>query len=128
MASLRRIRGDAIEAIQGFRSKNALSSLQDIAKRLATPKALEKKVDAATRVGQILALFFLGPVILVSLALIVALNDVMSGVFGLSDYGESQGGIIGWLITAITGGAFLLAAYAWFQFVRTAGFGWFNTD
>lgn len=126
--TLNRLRGDMMDSLHAMRSRGR-ESIPDLAKRLATPKRLQKHVDGATRMGQILSFVFLGPVIVVSLALIVALNGVMSEVFGLSDYGESpQQGIVAWLITGITGGAFLLAAYAWFQFVRTAGFGWFNFD
>lgn len=99
-----------------------------VLKRLVTPKFLEKKVDGATRVGQVLSLLFLGPVIVVSLVFITVINSILSDVFGTSDYGEAQTGIVGWLITGITAGAFLMAAYSWFQFVRTAGFGWFSFD
>lgn len=130
MANLRRFRGGLSglqEAARGFQSETR-ERFPGLLKRVATPKLVAKHVDGATRVGQVLSLIFLGPVIVVSLALIVAINGVMSGIFGVSDYGESQTGIVGWLITGITGGAFLLAAYAWFQFVRTAGFGWFNFD
>ena len=106
----------------------ARENLPDLAKRLGTPQRLQRQVDGATRVGQILAFVFIGPVVVVSLVLIVVLNTLMTDIFGTADYGEAQGGIIGWLITAITAGAFLMAAWSWFQFVRTAGFGWFNFD
>lgn len=98
----------------------------DLIDQIKTPERLRGKVDAADRVGQIIAFFFIGPVVVVSLRLIVVLNLLMTDILGVSSLGSSQNDIFAWLVTAITGGAFLLAAYAWFQFVRTAGLGWFS--
>lgn len=93
--------------------------------RVITPRKLKDKADAATRTGQIVALFLLGPFIVVSLQLIVVLNQLMTDLLGVQPLGGGQDPIFAWLVTAITGGAFLLAAWAWFQYVRTAGFGVF---
>lgn len=95
--------------------------------RIAKPKFLEKKIDGATRSGQILSLIMLGPLIVVSLALIQVLNELMADIFGANDLGD-QTSLIGWLITAITAGLFLLAAYSWFMWVRTSGFGYLSYD
>lgn len=127
MGTFQRLRGNAAEGMAGFQHR-LREGVPDTLKRIATPKRLEKHADGATRTGQILSLLFLGPVIVANLAVIVALNGVMSDIFGTSDYGEAQTGIVGWLVTGITGGAFLFSAYCWFQFVRSAGFGWFNFD
>lgn len=100
----------------------------DVFEQVKTPDRLREKADAATRVGQIIAFLFIGPVVMVSLRLIVVLNELMTELLGVSSLGASQNDIFAWMVTAITGGAFLLAAWAWFQFVRTAGLGFFAWD
>lgn len=127
MTRLGRAKAEARDFLAALPTR-AREGLPDLASRLWTPKFVRRHADGATRVGQILSALFLGPVIVVSLVLIVVLNTLMSDIFGVSDLGDSQTGIFGWLITAITGGALLLAAWGWFQFVRTAGFGWFSFD
>ena len=95
--------------------------------RILRPKKFEKWTEGGEdRAMQILALTVLPCVIVVSLVLIVAMNEVLAGLFGVSEYDEAQGGIVGWFITAVTGGAFILAAWSWFQWVRTYGFGIFR--
>jgi hypothetical protein len=127
MSRLSNLSARALQAAAATRS-SLRERLPALAQKVARPAVLQRHADGATRVSQILSLLFLGPVIVVSLVLIVVLNNLLSDIFGVSDYGEAQGGIIGWLVTAITAGAFLLASWTWFQFVRTAGFGFFNYD
>lgn len=102
----------------------------EVLQRIHRPRKLERVADGATRAGQIVSLLFVGPLIVVSLALIVAFNALMASVFSGGDWqpGDPQQDLFAWLITAITLGTFILAAWTWFQFVRTAGFGWFSYD
>lgn len=81
-----------------------------------------------TRVGQVIAFLILPVGIMVSLQIIVAANQLFTGVFGVEQLAGGQNDIFAWLITAITGGAFLLFAWTWFQWVRTAGFGFFSWE
>lgn len=107
-------------------AEEARESGVELLDQIKTPERIRGKVDAADRIGQILAFLFLGPVVVVSLRLIVVLNLLMTDLLGVSSLGSAQNDIFAWLVTAITGGAFLMAAYAWFQFVRTAGLGFFS--
>lgn len=100
---------------------------KDYGGRILRPKKFEKYTEGGEdRAMQILSLCLVPVVIVVSLVMIVALNEVLSEIFGISEVQESQSGLIGWFVTAVTGGAFLLAAWSWFQFVRTYGFGIFR--
>lgn len=106
--------------------RNAREGTPEFLAKVARPKRLER-FEGVTRPGQVLAFLFVGPIIVVALALIVALNQVMAGVFATGwSPDDPFTGPFGWLITALTLGAFILAAYTWFQFVRTAGFGFFT--
>lgn len=94
------------------------------------PKRFERFVEEGNPdewTSQIVALMTLPMVIVISLVMIVVVNDVATDVFGGSVYQDSnQENIVGWLITALTGGMVILAAWTWFQFVRTSGFGFFK--
>lgn len=126
MARSRRILVDAAESLRGLK-RRIREEGPEVADRVLRPKYLKKYADGSTRASQILALFFLGPLIVVSLALIVALNQTMAGVFGSAwNSADPFSGPTAWLITAITLGALIMAAYTWFQFVRTSGFGFFT--
>ena len=118
-------------AIQDFRDKPR-ERLSEYGKRVISPRSFEKfrsEDPAVDRPLQILSLLVLPVFIVVSLVIIVVINEVMAEVFGLSNYESiSQQGIMGWFITGVTGGLFLLAAWSWFQFVRTCGFGIFRFD
>lgn len=73
--------------------------------------------------------FFVVPVIVIlSFALVQALNETMTSIFGGYDAVDRQTPIFGFLVTGITLGAFVFSAWLWFQFVRTAGFGVFQWD
>jgi len=95
----------------------------EVLQRIHRPRKLERVADGATRAGQIVSLLFVGP-------LIVVFNALMASVFAGGDWqpGDPQQDLFAWLITAITLGTFILAAWTWFQFVRTAAFGWFSYD
>ncbi len=116
-------------AAQGFKH-NTGEKVREFAPRILRPKAFEKFSDdmapMEVRLYQILALLLLPIVIIVSLVCIVVLNEIMTEIFGVSTLeSTSQQGILGWFITGVTAGLFLLAAWTWFQWVRTRGFGLF---
>lgn len=127
VASLRAIQAQARALLaarrQGFR-EGTIKATQSIIR----PKRLERVSDGATRTGQIVALCLLGPLIMVSLALIVVLNQLMADVFGDSPVDSSQSDIVAFMITGITLGALMMAAWTWFQWVRTGGFGLFSPE
>lgn len=114
--------------------RSRLSDLQGGAREAATratqavlrPSRLEEAANAATRVGQVVALLFVPIWVIVSLSLITAANNVLADIFGVTDYGAGQNEIVGFLVTGITLGALMLAMWSWFQWVRTAGFGFFK--
>ena len=103
---------------------HAKEKRREYAQRVIRPKVFEKFVDDGPpdRVLQILALFLVGPVVVVSLVIIQVINNVISDLFGTGSFGD-QSSLWGWMVTGLTGGLFLLAAWSWFQFVRTYGFG-----
>lgn len=111
-------------------SETVKEKVKEGSERILRPESFKKWTDGPEdRMMQILSLFLIGPVIVVSLVCIVVINETMSELFGISNYdNNSQAGIIGWFVTAVTGGLFLLAAWSWFQFVRTYGFGIFRWD
>ena len=115
--------------VRDFRA-NSREKSKEIGLRILRPKKFDKFIrdPAEDRVSQILALLFVPIIIIVSLVAIVAMNEVMSEIFGVSDTDEAQTSLFGWFITGITGGLFLLAAWTWFQFVRTSGFGLFRFE
>lgn len=94
---------------------------------IVRPKFLKRFDPEITRVGQVLAFMFMPAVVIVSLALITALNSLLIGVFVESwDPDGFHTPIFAWLVTAVTLGVCVMFAWSWFQFVRTAGFGMFN--
>lgn len=96
---------------------------------IVRPKFLRRFDPDITRVGQVLAFLFMPPVVIVSLALITAINSLMVGIFvDAWDPNAFHTPIFAWLVTAITLGICILFAWSWFQFVRTAGFGMFNWE
>lgn len=100
----------------------------DILEGILRPEKLSKYDEMITRTGQWLAALFLGPVIVVSFTLITVLNQLMASILAGSTHPEAQEGIVAFLVTGITLGALVLAAWTWFQFVRTAGFGFFTFE
>lgn len=105
-------------------SKESAKSVGESIKR---PKKLQAAADGATRTGQIIALFMLGPVIVVNLTIIEVVHLLMADVILGADLGD-QLPILSFLITFITLGLLVVCAWGWFQFVRTAGFGGFSFD
>lgn len=107
--------------------RGAKEKTTDVGKRILRPRVFEKWTDGPEdRLMQVLSLLLVPMVIVVSLVVIVAINETLAGLFGVSEYNETQEGIVGWFITGMTAGFFILAAWAWFQFVRTYGFGIFR--
>lgn len=100
----------------------------EISHRVMKPKSFEKWTRGPEdRLMQVVALLVVPFVIVVSFVVIVALNEVMSELFGLSEFeSATQQGIVGWFVTGVTAGLLILAAWSWFQFVRTYGFGIFR--
>lgn len=99
-----------------------------IGERILRPKRLQRFADGATRTSQWLSALFIGPVVVVSFAFIRVFNNLMTEIFQAQIPPDQQVGLIAWMITALTLFAFIIAAWGWFQFVRTAGFGWFSYD
>lgn len=98
----------------------------DLADTLLTPAFVEEHVEDVTRTGQVLAFFFVPVVVMVNLELIVVLNQLITELLGARPLGAGQDPIFAWLVTTLTAGAYVLSAWAWFQFVRTGGFGLFT--
>lgn len=109
-----------------FFFEQLLSDAKDAGGEVVNPSFLEEELRAADRVGQVIAFLFVGPLVMVSLRLIVVLNQLMTDILGVQPLGAGQDSIFAWLVTALTGGAFVAAAWLWFQFVRSGGFGWFT--
>lgn len=111
-------------------NRKAREKVSEGLQQVYKPKAFEKWTDGPEdRMMQVLSLFLIGPVIVVSLVCIVVINEVMAEIFGLSSFESlTQQGLMGWFVTGITAGMFILAAWSWFQFVRTYGFGIFRWD
>lgn len=113
-----------INELKALRARSP-DALREGGRFVLNPPQLERLTDASTRVTQIVALCFLPVVIIVSFELITAAHAVISGIFGANPPTGAQFDIIGFLLTAITAGMLILAAWTWFQFVRTSGFGLF---
>lgn len=96
--------------------------------QIARPARLQAAADGATRTGQVLALFMLGPIIMVSLVLVEVVHTLMADVLLSQDIATSQVPILSFLVTFLTLALLCIVAWGWFQFVRTAGFGRFNFD
>lgn len=127
MGRLEALEGKLTAFIQDWR-RNAREKSQEAVARVLRPRSFEKWTNGPVdRIMQVIALFLLPFVIVISFAIIVALNQTMSEIFGLSTFQDpAQQGIAGWFVTGITAGLFLLAAWSWFQFVRTYAFGLFR--
>jgi hypothetical protein len=102
--------------------------LSELLEEIVNPGVFEERAKGVTRGGQVLAFLFVGPVIMVSLQLIVVLNELMTEILGVKPLGAGQDPIFAWLVTALTGGAYVMFAWLWFQFVKTGAFGWFTWD
>lgn len=93
-------------------------------KAIVDPDWLEKFSARVTRTEQVTALFFVGPIVVISLTIIVALNELMQETFLANSTVEIVR--MQWFVTFFTGGLFIMSAWGWFQFVRTGGFGFFD--
>lgn len=117
-----------LDTILARLASGARESARGAARFAARPPFLEEKLDAATRVGQWMAALLLPMLIVVSLALITAFHQLLAGIFGATGDLGNQSDLFAFLITGITLGTFILVAYTWFLFVRTAGFGMFAME
>lgn len=112
----------------GFGLRNA--QYAEIAKgygqRAFSPAFLEGKgrirYNDITRASQWTAAILLPLVIIISLPFIVVFVSLLADVLLQSDQ-SGQNGILGFIVTAIGLGSFCLAAWFWFLWVRTGGFG-----
>ena len=116
----RQLRQASVEFFRG--SKKAVAAARG---SVITPKFLEDHVEGATRAGQVTAALFLPFIIVVSLTIIRVINQIMAGVLGAGLIGGEQFSITAFLVTFITMGTLIIAAWSWFQWVRTSGFGAF---
>lgn len=104
------------------------SDAKSVCRQVMNPGFIQTFPEA-TRVGQIIAFMFVGVVVMISLQLIVVLNELVAQILvDGGSLGTTQDAIFSWLSTAITAGFYIIAAWGWFQFVRTAGFGLFTWD
>lgn len=92
---------------------------------VVNPKFVQAKLDGVERFGQWLAVATLPVVVVISFAVMTVINQLMGQVMGDWDVND-QTPILGWLVTFLTLGMFVLFAYGWFQYVRTAGFGFLS--
>lgn len=95
----------------------------DLKETVVNPGFVEERLEGVTRTGQVIAFFLLGPVVVASLQIIVVFHKFMVQILGVQPFTAGQDAVMAWMVTAVTGGAILLAAWFWFQFVRTAAFG-----
>lgn len=100
--------------------------LTNTPRAIANPAFLEDKLEDATTLGQWLAAFFLAILIPICLMLFRALHGVMVLLLlGLSGtVGQTEG--VPFLVTGLTFAALISMIWFWFQWVRTAGFGYLN--
>lgn len=124
-ATLRNLSAKSKQAFFEFKRK-VQEDLPIALEQVKDPGFLRDRADTSTRVSQLMAALMLGPFIVVNLAIIRVIADLMTGVFGPSELDSTHTGIIAWMITAIILGTLILSAWAWFQWVRTGGFGVFN--
>lgn len=115
------------EAVQEF-LRELRSTANQTGTAIIRPRFLQTAADGATRTGQVICFFLLGPIILVSITLIEVLNQLMAGVLGTGLIEGGQLTITGFVITALTLTFLVVFAWGWFQWVRTAGFGVFKWD
>lgn len=90
------------------------------------PEFLEKYSVGATRTGQVMALLFVPFIITVTFPIIYVMNRLMAQVLGTGTITGDQFSIISFLVTLLTLTLFIMCAWGWFQWVRTAGFGAFR--
>lgn len=90
------------------------------------PKVLEPVAEGATRAGQVTAGLFLPFIIVVSFTILKVMNNLMANVLGGGLVSGDQLTITSFLVTFLTLGLLIIAAWGWFQWVRTAGFGAFS--
>lgn len=107
-----------------FRTMDGKALFHSIGKPILQPKFIEKRNLEVTRTSQWLAALFIIVPITISLALIVAIQQVIVDVFLQGDLGN-QTEIMRFVVTAIGLGMFAFAAWLWFLFVKTGGFGLF---
>lgn len=115
------------EALQAF-LRELKQAGQQTGTAIIRPRILERHADGVSRTGQVLAFLVLGPVILVSITIVEVLNELMAGVLGTGLIEDGQLTITGFMITALTLFFLILAAWGWFQWVRTGAFGAFRWD
>lgn len=103
------------------RDKNEMMSR--FGEKVLRPKFIPDRYYEVTRSGQWLAAFVLIAIIPASLTIIVVFDNVMVEVFfSGEDFGE-QAAIFRFVINFLDLGLFVLAAWSWYMWVRTGGFG-----
>lgn len=115
------------EALQEFLRELKATGRQ-AGQAIIRPRILQRHADGATRAGQVVAFLLLGPVILVSITLIEVMNQLLSGILGTGLIVDGQLTITGFMVTGLTLFFLVLAAWGWFQWVRTGGMGAFRWD
>lgn len=115
------------ETFQGIK-RDVRAAAPQAVQFVKAPKFLEARAEGVERIGQVLALMFLPIFILVNLIVVQVINNLMASAFGAGDWSSSGDAVnvIGWLITFVTLLLVMLSGWIWFQFVRTAAFGFFK--
>lgn len=110
----------------GIRNADYPEILKGYGRRAASPDFLEGKgrirYADVTRASQWTAAILLPLVIIISLPFIVVFVNLLSDVLLQSDQ-SGQEGILGFIVTGIALTSFCMAAWMWFLWVRTGGFG-----
>lgn len=106
--------------------RQAKEGAKEAASRVARPKKFEQFSQGIERIEQVVALCFLGPVIVINLVGIQVMNNLMADVLLTGSGAASFNDIFAFLVTFATLGMVIMSGWAWFQFVRTAGFGMFR--
>ena len=92
------------------------------ARFLVNPPKLDRFTSEVTRFSQWMAFFLLPFLIVVTLPILVAFNDILAEVLLQNIDPGGQLAIMRFIVTFITLGAFCLSAWFWFLWVRTGGF------
>lgn len=113
----------------GFLGRVAATSskaARTTARHIYEPDWLEGRIptERVTLIGQLMALTILPFFILLSFNLITTFIAIVAAYALQGDLGN-HAGPIGWIVTASSAMLFCLAAWLWFQWVRTGGFGLF---
>ncbi len=109
-----------------FNATNRGETIKRIANPILEPKFIPRRYfEGVTRSGQWFAAIMLSVIVPVSLAIIVAIDVVIVDLF-LNGEDFDQLTFLSFLVNLIGLFFFCLAAWSWFIWVKTGGFGFFE--